>query len=231
MAHRGCTPAEVERAMALWQEFLATSVRVTDHPPLLSGTVESWCAPLHYLVAPLSGIVLTQKAVGDLYHTSASTLSSRVKLLTTHTDQGALIASFPPATKRRHRAGQIRPQRGVATDVLIKAQKRARATPPPDLDDSTWISIFQETHRLLSHLYSDRTHVEILRYLSHVELNLSLAGYTVEWESIRDQFGKLFSHLGLWPAKGRDSRKFVYLQDVFGMREPFVLLTLGYEDG
>lgn len=228
MTQQACSSAGVERAKALWQEFLAT-----EGARELLGSVESWCAALHYLVAPLSGRTLTQKEVSALYHTSASTLSSRVKLLKAHTDQAALAASFPPATKRRRPASGRRPRPTEETTerALATAQKLARSSGPPALDDPVWIAIFRETHRLLSHLYGDKTHVEILHYLSHVELNLALAGYTVARESIRDQFGKLFSRLGLQPAKGRDPHKFIYLQDVFGMQEPFVLLKLGYEDG
>ena len=199
----------------------------------LVGSVASWCAALHYLVAPLSGRSLTQRQVGTLYHTSSSTLSSRVKLLKAHTDQVALLASFAPASKRTRPAARIRPRPTEETTekVLTTAQARARPAAPPPLDPPAWIAIFRETHRLLSHLYGDKTHVEILHYLSHVELNLALAGYTVVRETIRDQFGKLFSRLGLQPAKGRDPHKFVYLQDIFGRQEPFVLLKLGYGDG
>ncbi len=232
LTQQGCSSAEVERAKALWQEFLAT-----EGLGGLSGSVESWCAALHYLVAPLSGRMLTQKEVGALYHTAASTLSSRVKLIKANTDQAALTASFPPspAKKRRPPTARLRPVEKTPKEALAEAlgtaQKLARPTAPPALDDPGWIAIFQDTHRLLSHLYGDKTHVEIRHYLSHVELNLALAGYTVAQEFIQDQFGKLFHRLDLQPAKGRDLRKFVYLQDAFGLREPFVLLKLAYEDG
>lgn len=115
--------------------------------------------------------------------------------------------------------------------VLGIAQQLAHSTPVAALDDTRWIAIFRETHRLLSHLYAEKSHIEILRYLAHVELNLVLAGYTVPCQAIQDQFGKLFHRLGLQPAKGRDPQKFVYLQDVFGMQQPFVLLKLGDGDG
>lgn len=230
LTQQGCSSAEVEQAKALWQEFLAT-----EGSGELSGSVESWCAALHYLVAPLSGHTLTQKEVGSLYHTAASTLSSRVKLIKANTDQAALAASFPPAPakKRRRTAARVRsrPAEETAKEALATAQKLARPTAPPALDDPGWIAVFRDTHRLLSHLYGDKTHVEIRHYLSHVELNLALAGYSVAREFIQDQFGKLFHRLDLQPAKGRDPHKFVHLQDGFGTREPFVLLKLGYEDG
>jgi hypothetical protein len=190
---------------------------------------------LHYLVAPLSGQALTQKAVGTLYQTSSSTLSSRVKLLRAHTDQAALLASLPPSPRVRPsaRITRVWPPRQEATDakVLTTARQLARAAGPPALDDAGWMAIFQDTHRLLSHLYSDKTHVEILHYLTHIELNLALAGYAVAREVIRDQFGRLFRHLGFQPAKGRDPHKFVHVQDAFGRQEPFVLLKLGDDDG
>lgn len=235
LTERRCSTAEVERAKALWQEFLTTSVEGTGRSPLLSGSVESWCAALHYLIAPLSGHPLTQKAVAALYQTSASTLSSRVKLLKAHTDQAALIASFPapPPTKRARPITRVRRPRQDKTsaETLVTARKLARVAAPPVLDESVWMAIFRDTHRLLSHLYNDKTHVEILHYLNHVELNMALAGYTMAREVIQEQFGRLFTNLGLQPAKGRDPHKFVHLQDAFGRQEPFVLLKLGYADG
>ncbi|MBI3325951.1 MAG: hypothetical protein HYZ81_04510 [Nitrospinae bacterium] len=48
MRQRECSAAEVERAKALWQEFAAT-----QGARELVGSVESWCAALQYLVAPL----------------------------------------------------------------------------------------------------------------------------------------------------------------------------------
>jgi len=232
MRQRACSAAEIARAKALWQEFVATSVGTTGRSPPLVGSVESWCAALHYLVVPLSGRPLTQREVGALYHTSASTLSSRVKVLKAYTDQTPLPAGVPPTPRRRRPAARSpqRPTAGASEKVLARAQTLARPATPPALDDSTWIAIFRGTHRLLSPLYGDKTHIDIVHYLSHVELNLALAGYTVARELIRDQFGKVFSRLGLQPAKGRDPHKFVYLEDVFGSREPFVLLKLEYED-
>jgi hypothetical protein len=86
-------------------------------------------------------------------------------------------------------------------------------------------------HRLLSQLYRDKTHIEILHYLAHIEMNMALAGYRGAREEIATRFGTLFPQLGFQAAKGRDARKFVYIQDVFGRQEPFALLKLEYEDG
>ena len=227
---RGCTPAEVERAEALWHEFL-TKVGVIR----LTGNADSWCAALHYLVAPLSGRPLTQKTVGALYRISATTLSGRVKLITAGTDQAALQAVFPSTTamRRRRTDGQAKPRegRGGVTTVRAGVRKLISAPARTALDEGNWIAIFRRTHRLLAHLYGDKTHVDILHYLAHVELNLRLAGYSLGRQIIADQFGKLFPHLGLQAAKGRDARKFVYLHDVFGRQEPFTLLSLEYDDG
>jgi len=99
------------------------------------------------------------------------------------------------------------------------------------LDDAEWIAVFRATHRLLSHLYAQKTHIEIVRYLRHVELNVELAGYTISPDKLQEQFSRLFARVGLQPVKGRDPRKFVFLQDIWGRREPFVLLKLGDEDG
>jgi hypothetical protein len=227
---RGCTPTEVERAKALWHEFLGKA-GVTS----LTGSAESWCAALHYLVAPLSGHPLTQKAVGTLYRISAATLSGRVKLITADTDQAALQAGFPStsAMRRRRADGQARPRdgRGSLTAMLAVARKLTVAPARTALDEGNWIAIFRRTHRLLAHLYGDKTHVDILHYLAHVELNLRLAGYALGRQIIADEFGKLFPRIGLQAAKGRDARKFVYLHDVFGRQEPFTLLSLEYDDG
>jgi hypothetical protein len=230
LTQQGCSSAQAERAQTLWQEFLATAGTTG-----LSGSAESWYAALHYLIALWSGRTLTQKEVGALYHTAASTLSNRVKLIKANTDQAALAASFPPppAKKRRRLSARTRswPTQEMAEEVLATAQKLARPVAPPALDDPGWIAIFRDTHRLLSHLYGDKTHIEILHYLNHVQLNLALAGYPVAHQLIRDQFGKLFHRLSLQPAKGRDPQKFIYLQDGFGTQEPFVLLKLGDKDG
>ncbi len=227
---RGCPPAEVERAEALWQEFL-TKAGVTS----LTGGADSWCAALHYLVAPLSGRPLAQKAVGTLYRISTATLSGRVKLITAHTDQVALQAGFPPtgARRRRRANGQAKPRkvRGSVTAVLAAVRRLTLAPVRTALEEGNWIAIFDQMHRLLAHLYGGKTHVDIVHYLAHVELNLRLAGYTPGRQIIADQFGKLFPRLGLQAAKGRDARKFVYLHDVFGRQEPFTLLSLECDDG
>jgi hypothetical protein len=86
-------------------------------------------------------------------------------------------------------------------------------------------------HQLLSHLYCDKTHIEILHYLAHVELNLMLAGYRGLDEVVAARFRTLFPQLGFQAVKGRDARKFVYVEDVFGRQEPFALLKLEWEDG
>jgi hypothetical protein len=226
---QGCTPAEVERAEALWHEFLGKA-GVTS----LTGSADSWCAALHYLVAPLSGRPLTQKAVGTLYRISAATLSGRVKLITAGTDQAALQAAFPPTAAMRRRAdhrAKPREARGGVTAVRAVARRLTITPARTALDEGNWIAIFRRTHRLLAHLYGDKTHVDILHYLAHVELNLRLAGYALGRQIIADQFGKLFPRIGLQAAKGRDARKFVYLHDVFGRQEPFTLLSLEYDDG
>ncbi len=227
---RGCTPAEVERAEALWQEFL-TKAGVTS----LTAGADSWCAALHYLVAPLSGRSLTQKAVGTLYRISAAMLSGRVKQITAYTDQVALQAGFPSTVARRRRRadGQAKPRkvRGSVTAVLAAARRLSSAPARTALDEGNWIAIFGEMHRLLAYFYGGKTHVDILHYLAHVEVNLRLAGYTLSRQIIADQFGKLFPQLGFQAAKGRDARKFVYLHDVYGRQEPFTLLSLECDDG
>jgi hypothetical protein len=110
-------------------------------------------------------------------------------------------------------------------------QQNGPAGVPIQLDDAEWIAVFRATHRLLSQLYTQKTHIEIVRYLRHVELNVKLAGYTISPDRLQEQFSRLFARVGLQPVKGRDTRKFVFLQDLWGRREPFVLLKLGYEDG
>jgi hypothetical protein len=226
---RGCTPAEVERAEALWDEFLAKA-GVT----VLTGSPDSWCAALHYLVGS-SQQPLTQEAVGALYGISAGTLSGRVKLITAHTDQAAPQDRSPPTTAMRRRQAdvQLTPRKPAAsaTTVLAAARRLASSPARTALDERNWIAIFRQTQRLLSHLYRDRTHVDIVHYLAHVELNLRVAGYKLGRHIIADQFDKLFPHLGLQAAKGRDARKFVYLHDVFGRQEPFSLLSLECDDG
>jgi hypothetical protein len=99
------------------------------------------------------------------------------------------------------------------------------------LKDQDWIGMFQLLHRLLSHRHRDRTHIEIVRYLEYVEMTLVLAGYRGVHEEIVARFGMLFPHLGFQATKGRDARKFVYIQDVFGRQEPFALLKLECDDG
>lgn len=131
------------------------------------------------------------------------------------------------ADQRRRSRSSVQGERAV----LGVAQQLAHSTPAAALNDARWVAIFRETQRLLSHLYGEKSHVEILRYLAHVELNLVLAGYSVPRQAIQDQFATLFPRLGLQPAKGRDPQKFVYLQDIFGRQEPFVLLKLGDGDG
>ena len=114
---------------------------------------------------------------------------------------------------------------------LARVHKHARPTAPPALAEADWIALFKKTHLLVSHLYSDKTHIEILRYLRHVEVNLTLAGYTIARRLIQEHFSLVFPRLGFEPAKGRDPRKFVSLRDMTGRQESFVLLKLGCENG
>ena len=114
---------------------------------------------------------------------------------------------------------------------LARVHKHARSTVPPPLAEADWIALFKKTHLLVSHLYSDKTHIEILCYLRHVEVNLILAGYTIAQRLIQEHFSLMFPRLGFEPAKGRDSRKFVSLRDRTGRQESFVLLKLGCENG
>lgn len=230
LTQHGCSSADVEGARALWRGFVET-----HGAKELSGTAASWWGALHYLVMVLSGRRITQKDVAALYRIPASTLSTRVKSLKASTDQTAPGGGMGRVETMRPRGarGRGRPSMAVpgARDALAAAQELQPPTTSIFPDDAVWIDLFRETHRLLSVVYGERTHVEILRYLAHVELNLVLAGYRVSRQVVQDQFAKLFPRLHLEPAKGRDPRKFVYLHDVFGREEPFVLLRLGDEHG
>jgi hypothetical protein len=115
--------------------------------------------------------------------------------------------------------------------LLAVARRASSASPPVAFEEKEWISIFQLIHRLLSHLHRDRTHIEIVHYLEYVEMALALAGYRGVYGEIVTRFGTLFPQLGFQAAKGRDARKFVYVQDVFGKHEPFALLKLECENG
>jgi hypothetical protein len=125
----------------------------------------------------------------------------------------------------RQRSLQTPLNRRQTPSALAAARQRIA------LDDEEWIRVFQVVQRLLSHLYHDKTHIEILHYLAHVEMNLVLAGYQGAREELAIRFGTLFPHLGFQAVKGRDARKFVYVRDVFGRQEPFSLLRLECEDG
>jgi hypothetical protein len=121
-----------------------------------------------------------------------------------------------------------RPQ---ARSVLTAARRLSPSSPAMPFADAEWINIFRAIHHLLSHLYRDKTHIGILHYLTYVEMNLRLAGYPGLDEEISTRFRTLFSQLGFQAVKGRDARKLVYVQDVFGRLEPFALLKLEWEDG
>jgi hypothetical protein len=114
---------------------------------------------------------------------------------------------------------------------LAAARQRSASSPAIILEDEEWIGIFRAIHRLLSHLYCDKTHIEIMHYLVCVATNFNLAGYGGADEEIATHFRTLFPQLGFQAVKGRDARKFVYVQDVFGRQEPFALLKLEWEDG
>ena len=115
--------------------------------------------------------------------------------------------------------------------LLAVVRRVSSSSPSIAFEDKEWISIFQMIHRLLSHLHRDRTHIEIVHYLEYVEMALGLAGYRGFHEEIVTRFRTLFPQLGFQAAKGRDARKFVYIQDVFGKQEPFALLKLECENG
>jgi hypothetical protein len=115
--------------------------------------------------------------------------------------------------------------------VLAASRRQSPSSLAIALEDEEWVSIFRAIHHLLSQLYRDKTHIEILHYLAYVEMNLMLAGYRGLDEEIATRFRTLFPQLGFQAVKGRDARKFVYVQDVFGRQEPFALLKLEWEDG
>jgi len=226
----GCTPAQIAHAAALWQGFVA-DVGAQG----FSGSVLPWYAALHYLAAPLTGSSLTQREVAAHYQISPSTLAVRVKQLAGYVKQPALPGSSPARDQRCQQwFGEQReppPRRSPVMALLATARKLTPATKVTALDNDVWIGVFSDTHRLVSTLYRDRSHIEIWLYLAHVEVNLLLGGYRIEPSAIADQFGKLFARLGLQAAKGRDARKFVYLHDIFGRQEPFALLKLESEHG
>jgi hypothetical protein len=114
---------------------------------------------------------------------------------------------------------------------VTAAAQRSAAAPTITLEDAEWISVFRAIHRLLSHLYRDKTHIEILHFLTYVATTFRLAGYGGADAAIASRFRTLFPQLGFQAVKGRDARKFVYVQDVFGRQEPFALLKLECEDG
>jgi hypothetical protein len=118
-----------------------------------------------------------------------------------------------------------------APSDLAAARRQSPSSRAIAFGDAEWINIFRAIHHLLSHLYGNKTHVEILHYLAFVEMNLMLAGYHGVDAEIATRFRTLFPQLGFQAVKGRDARKFVYVQDVFGRQEPFALLKLEWEDG
>jgi hypothetical protein len=201
----------------------------------ISGSALLWYAALHYLVGSLAGDDLTQKEVAARYQISPSTLAARVKHLAAYMQQPISPDGYPERDARDqwwlgdHTTSPTR--RNPVNALLAAARQRLPATRVAALDDDVWIGIFRDTHRLVSTLYSDRSHIEIIVYLAHIEVNLLLGGYQIEPSAIAAQFGTLFARLGLQAAKGRDARKFVYLHDIFGRQEPFALLKLESKHG
>jgi hypothetical protein len=128
-------------------------------------------------------------------------------------------SSMPPLRKQQ------------TSSARAVAPRLSPSLPSVKFEDAEWISIFQLVYRLMSHLYRDKAYIEISHYLGHVEMNLTLAGYRGAHEEITTRFSTLFPRLGFQATKGRDARKFVDIQDVFGRRESFVLLKLECEDG
>jgi hypothetical protein len=227
---RGCTLGQIAYAAALWREFVADL-----GPEGMSGSATSWYAALHYLVAAVAGASLTRREVATRYHISPSTLAARVKQLAGYVRQPALPSKSPVPDRRRYQWFREQrdppPDRSAVLALVTAARKLLPATKVAALDDDAWIAIFGDTHRLVSTLYCERSHLEIGLYLSHVEVHLLLGGYRIEPSAIAGQFGKLFARLGLQAVKGRDVRKFVYLQDIFGRQEPFALLELESQHG
>ncbi len=118
------------------------------------------------------------------------------------------------------------------TPPALTASPRLPTSPSATVfEDDDWLGIFQAMHRLLSYLYRDKTHIEIWHFLAYVEMNLIVAGYGGSGEEIVTRFRTIFPQLGFQAVKGRDARKFVYVQDTFGRQEPFALLKLECEDG
>jgi hypothetical protein len=224
----GCTPAQIAQAAAIWQEVVADS-----GVQGCAGSALAWYAALHYVVAPSTGGALTQKDLATRYRIAPTTLAARVQQLSGYMKRsvvpGSDLGPAAPCQRWLVEPWRLPATRNPVSALLAAARKRLPMTRVAALDDHTWIGLFSDTHRLVSTLYRDRSHIEILLYLAHVEVNLLLAGYQLEPAAILDQFGKLFPRLGLQAAKGRDTRKFVYLHDTFGRQEPFALLKLESE--
>lgn len=221
---------ELVKARELWNTFLEQ-----NHPAMqISGNPRIWSAALHYYtVLLLMDVDLTQKVIGKYYKVSPASVSKRVKILRESLDQITIPAprSRTKVPKQR-RKGISKPSKPILSREKLLALARQMFPLPRQepLQEGHLVEVFQQTHRLLSALYPAKTHIEILHYLQHVEWNLRFAGYDISPLVLQTMFAKLFPRLGLQVVKGRDAKKFVYVEDIYGRREPFVLVKLGGDD-
>lgn len=220
---------ELVKARELWNTFLEQ-----NHPAMqISGNPRIWSAALHYTVLLLMDVDLTQRIIGKYYKVSPASVSKRVKLLRDSLDQ-IIIPSPRSRTKipKHQRKGSSKSSKPIPSREKLFALARQMFPLPRQepLQEEHLVEVFQQTHRLLSALYPAKTHIEILLYLQHVEWNLRFAGYDISPLVLQTMFAKLFPRLGLQLVKGRDAKKFVYVEDIYGRREPFVLMKLGGND-
>ncbi|OFI07129.1 hypothetical protein CLOACE_05340 [Clostridium acetireducens DSM 10703] len=96
---------------------------------------------------------------------------------------------------------------------IIKKYKRN--TKAPNLTKKGLIAIFKINYEYLKFLYSDKTAIKIKEYLANVYMNLSLAGYNIEYSKLEELFGEYFKYLNIVVTDGRSSKDFVKIKDIY----------------
>jgi hypothetical protein len=112
----------------------------------------------------------------------------------------------------------------LQNSLIRNISKNRRKTEPQQINMRTLATIFKYTYEYLKVLYVDKNAIKITEFLTHVQLNLFLAGHKVEQEKLEELFGESLKYLDVTLTDGRNEEDFVKVKDNYGNIENKVFI-------
>lgn len=158
-------------------------------------------------------VVFSMKFVASLLDTSTgiiSRLNSKFHEKFSHFQKVAL------KDKKAKAAPKDKKEDKYLSLIVKLIKKSKRKTETPKLTKNILLKMLNLTCEYLKVFYSDKNAIKIKDYLTHLQVNLFIAGYKVDESKLKELFGDFHIDAGLSLTDGRNHNDFVKVKDIYG---------------